>query len=382
MDVLRRQLGVTGNVPLHAPVFTGNERRYVLDCLDTGWVSSVGSYVDRFEEMTAAVAGTKFAIATVNGTAALHVALHALGVGPGHYVLCPTLTFIATANAITYCGATPLFVDSALDTLGMDAVKLRSFLSSQCVMRDGHCYWNGRPIVAALPVHIFGQPVDMDPLNQLCAEYGIAVIEDSTEALGSSYRGRSCGSLARLGTFSFNGNKIITTGGGGMVVTDDEALAQKLKHLTTTARVPAGWEFQHDEIGYNYRLPNLNAALGCGQLERLDRYLAAKRRLHDLYRDAFAGAEGVRLVESVDGSQSNYWLCALMFKDKQARNEFLAMTNEQGIQTRPCWQLMHQSLAYANAPCAGGMETAESIADQLVNIPSSPWLVDRGLADV
>ena len=371
-----------GSIPLHAPVFGGQERRYVLDCLDSGWVSSVGSYVDRFEEMTAAVAGTRFAVATVNGTAALHVALHALGVGAGNLVLCPSLTFIATANAIAYSGATPLLVDSATDTLGMDVVKLRSFLYEQCQVRDGACYWNGRRIAAATPVHVFGQPVHMNELNQLCDEFHIAVIEDSTEALGSTYQGRPCGSLARMGTFSFNGNKIITTGGGGMVVTDDEDLARRLKHLTTTARIPAGWEFQHDEIGYNYRLPNLNAALGCGQLERLDRYLAAKRHLHDLYRDAFAGIDGVRLVESVDGSQSNYWLCALMFEDKASRDAFLSITNEQGIQTRPCWQLMHQSVAYAHAPCTDRLETAEKIADQLVNIPSSPWLVDRGLADV
>ena len=308
------------------------------------------------------------------------MALHALGVGAGDVVLCPTLTFVATANAIAYTGATPLFVDCAADSLGMDVDKLAAFLNGQCRVEGGICRWNGHRVAAALPVHIFGQPVDMDALNRLCTDFNIAVIEDSTEALGSTYRGRPCGSLARLGTFSFNGNKIITTGGGGMVVTDDEDLARRLKHLTTTARVPAGWEFRHDAVGFNYRLPNLNAALGCAQLERLDRYLAAKRRLHGLYRDAFAGLDDVTLVDEVAGTRSNFWLCSLLFRDREARDGFLAATNDQGIQTRPCWQLMHQSAAYAHAPRAGGLETAVDIANRLVNIPSSPWLADHALS--
>lgn len=352
-------------VPLHAPTFQGNEWVYVKDCLDTGWVSSVGAYVDRFEAAVAAVAGTDFAIATVNGTAALHAALVGLGIGSGDLVVCPTLTFVATCNAVAYTGAQPLLVDIDPVTLGIDPVKLRTFLTD-CVDRHR--------IKAIVPVHIFGHPVDMDGLNAVAAEFGIAVIEDSTEALGSSYKGRPCGSLGRVGTFSFNGNKILTTGGGGMITTNDESLARRLKHLTTTARVANGWWFDHDEVGFNYRLPNINAALGCAQMEQLPAFAAAKRELARRYRQLFADHPGCRLFIPPAWADSIVWLNAVIFDDPGHRDHFLNETNQAGIQTRPCWRLMHQTDAHGHAPRMADLSAAEDICARLVNIPSSPAL--------
>ncbi|CAA7621691.1 LegC family aminotransferase [Magnetospirillum sp. UT-4] len=361
----RATLGLDGPVPLHAPRFAGREWDYVKDCLDTGWVSSVGAYVDRFEAMVAEAAGTRFAVATVNGTAALHAALHALGVGPGDAVVCPTLTFVATCNAVAYTGATPLLVDIDPATLAIDPARLRALLAG----------WSGAPVKAVVPVHIFGHPADMDALNAVAAEFGIPVIEDSTEALGSRYRGRRCGSLGLMGTFSFNGNKILTAGGGGMVTTDDESLARRLKHLTTTARAPHAWAFDHDEVGFNYRLPNLNAALGCAQMERLGEFAAAKRRLAALYADLFADCPGCRLFRPPAFADGIHWLNAVLFDDPADRDRFLAETNAAGLQTRPCWTLMHLTGAHGAAPRMAGLSAAEAVAARLVNIPSSPWMV-------
>lgn len=367
VDFHRRRLGLDGVVPLHAPWFKGREWEYVKDCLDTGWVSSVGAYVDRFEALVAAAAGTRFGVATVNGTAALHAALTVLGIGPGDLVVCPTLTFVATCNAVTYTGARPLLVDVDPATLAIDPGKLRRLLAD----------WRGEGrIKAIVPVHVFGNPADMDALNQLAAEFGIAVVEDSTEALGSSYKGRRCGSLARLGTFSFNGNKVLTTGGGGMVTTDDEELARRLKHLTTTARVPHAWWFDHDEVGFNYRLPNLNAALGCAQMEQLDEFAARKRRLALVYRELLAECPGCTVFAPPAFADSIHWLNAVLFDDPADRDRFLEQTNAAGLQTRPCWRLMHQTGAHGASPRMADLSAAEDICARLVNIPSSPALVE------
>lgn len=360
----RDTLRLAGVVPLHAPTFSGREWEYVKDCLDTGWVSSVGSYVDRFEALVAQASGTRFGVATVNGTAALHAALHALGVGQGDVVICPTLTFVATANAIAYTGARPLLVDIDPATLALDPGKLDALLRG----------WNGPRIAACVPVHIFGHPADMDAVAAVCEPFGIPVIEDSTEALGSLYKGRPCGSLAKVGVFSFNGNKTLTTGGGGMIVTDDEALAKRLKHLTTTARVPHAWWFDHDEMGFNYRLPNINAALGCAQMERLEEFAAAKRRLAGIYREALAGCLGASVFAPPAFADSIHWLNAVLFDDPADRDRFLEETNAAGMQTRPCWRLMHQTRVHADAPRMDDLSAAEGICARLVNIPSSPWM--------
>jgi perosamine synthetase len=365
-EFYRSTLALEGTVPLHAPNFSGREWEYVKDCLDTGWVSSVGAYVDRFETMVAEAAGTRFAVATVNGTAALHAALHALGVGPGDLVVCPTLTFVATCNAVAYTGAQPLLVDIDPATLAIDPARLHVLLAG----------WQGPPVKAIVPVHIFGNPADMDALAAISAQFAIPLIEDATEALGSHYKGRPCGSLSRLGTFSFNGNKTLTTGGGGMITTDDEDLARRLKHLTTTARVPHAWWFDHDEIGFNYRLPNLNAALGCAQMERLADLAAAKRRLAALYSEVLADCPGCRLFRPPAFADSIHWLNAVLLDDPADRDRFLEETNSAGIQTRPCWNLMHRTGAHGASPRMDDLSAAEDIAARLVNIPSSPWMVD------
>jgi len=371
----RGRLNLAGPVPLHAPRFSGRETEYVTDCIKTGWVSSVGSYVNRFENQVAAACDVRFGIATVNGTAALHAALYAHDIGAGDLVLCPALTFVATANAIVYCGATPLFIDSSRETLGIDVGKLAEFLERRCHRIGGGTYYKGRRIAAAIPVHIFGHPVDFAPLAELCSQANIALIEDATEALGSRYRGKPCGSLARVAVFSFNGNKIITTGGGGMLVTDDEILARRLKHLTTTARVPHDWLVDHDEVGFNYRLPNINAALGCAQMEILPELVRNKRHLADLYADVFLDAEEAALFRPRADVESIYWLNALMFRDAGVRDRFLEETNARELQTRACWRLMPELSAFAGAEQSDDLAGARDIAARLVNIPSSPWMV-------
>jgi perosamine synthetase len=370
-------LGAKPPIPLHSPTFTKNDLRYVKDCIDTGWVSSVGSYVDKFEAHCAAAAGTRHAVATVNGTAALHAALHLIGIGPGDAVICPALTFIATANAIAYTGAKPIFLDSAWDTLGLDPAALREFTTSACDRRGNELFHvaTGLRISVAIAVHIFGHPAEMATLNEVCDTVGIALIEDSTEAVGSLYRGHLCGGLTKLGTFSFNGNKLITTGGGGAITTDDDALAARLKHLTTTARVSHDWNYDHDMVGFNYRLPNLNAALGCSQFERFPAMLEQKRQLHARYHGAFENLPGVRLFTERDDCRSNHWLNALIFDDPAEAQTFLNETNDAGISTRPCWRLMPDTGAYAGRSVSGAIPVARDIAARLVNIPSSPWLM-------
>ena len=364
-------------LPLHEPSFSGNEWAYVKECLDTGWVSSVGKFVDRFEEELAAYTGVKRAIAVVNGTAALHVCLLLAGVRNGDEVLMPALTFIATANAVSYCGAIPHFVDSEERTLGFDPHKLGSYLADIAELREDGCYnrLTGRRIKAVVPMHTFGHPVDLDPLCEVCGRFGIELIEDAAESLGSFYKGRHTGQWGKLSALSFNGNKTITTGGGGAILTNDEELGRLAKHITTTAKVPHRWEFNHDMVGYNYRLPNINAAVGCAQLEQLSGFLAAKHDLAERYRQAFSDIPGIRIVSEPAGSQSNYWLNALLLDEECAgqRDALLKATNDIGIMTRPAWTLMHKLPMFADCPKMD-LVVAESLERRLINIPSSAML--------
>lgn len=372
-----------GPVGLHEPRFTGNELAYLKECLDTTFVSSVGKFVDRFEADLAAFTGARHVVAVVNGTQALHVALLLGGVVANDEVLAPALTFVATANAVSYCGAIPHFVDSSEKTLGLDPLALREYLHDIAEMRDGQCVNRntGRVIRAVVPMHTFGHPVDMESLLAVASDFNIAVIEDAAESLGSYIGGRHTGTLGLLGTLSFNGNKTITTGGGGAILTNDTALARRAKHLTTTAKVPHRWNFDHDEIGYNYRLPNLNAALGCAQLERLPELLASKRVLFEQYRSAFARIERVRLFAEPEGCHSNYWLQTLLLDESVAaeRDAILAATNEAGLMTRPTWTLMHRLKAFTASPRMP-LPVAESLERRILNIPSSPFLARQAVA--
>lgn len=367
-----------GPVSLHEPRFRGNEWVYLKECLDSTFVSSVGKFVDRFEDELAAFTGAKRAVAVVNGTAALHVALLLAGVEAGDEVLLPALTFIATANAVAYCRATPHFVDSEERSLGMDARALRDYLSNTTEMRDGHCInrSTGKVIRAMVPMHTFGHPVDIDALLAVAHDFHLQLIEDAAESLGSTVGGRHTGTFGLMGTLSFNGNKTITTGGGGAILTNDLELGARAKHLTTTAKVPHRWNFMHDEVGYNYRLPNLNAALGCAQLEQLPGFLLEKRRLFECYQSRFTDVRGVRIVAEPAGCHSNYWLQTLLLDESLAdqRDAILTATNDVGLMTRPVWTLMHRMSMYSNAPRAP-LPVAESLERRLINIPSSSGLV-------
>ena len=377
VDALRGVIDGDNFVPLHEPVFAGNEWDYVKECLDTGWVSSVGSYVDRFEEMLAEFVGVKRAVAVVNGTAALHVCLQLCGVGRDDEVLMPGLTFIATANAVSYLGAIPHFVIREVRTLGVDPARLEQYLSSIAEVRDGFCInrETGRVIRAVVPMHTFGHPVDLDPLAELCDRFCLQMIEDTAESLGSYYKRRHTGNWGRMSALSFNGNKIMTTGGGGAILTNDEELGMLAKHITTTAKVPHRWEFEHDMVGYNYRMPNLNAALGCAQIEQLPGFLVKKRKLAERYRQAFAEVPGVRFVEEPDFANSNFWLNSLKLEGEAVdqRDELLAATNDAGIMTRPIWKLMPELKMFANCPSMD-LAVARDLERRILNIPSSASL--------
>jgi perosamine synthetase len=365
------------SISLHEPRFTGNEWIYAKECLDTGWVSSVGKFVDRFEEDLAAYTGVKRAIAVVNGTAALHICLLLAGVKANDEVLMPALTFIATANAVSYCRAIPHFIDSEKCTLGVDPRKLAIYLGDIAEQRPDGCYnrLSGRRIKAIVPMHTFGHPVDLDPLVEVCQTFNITLIEDAAESLGSFYKGRHTGQWGMLSALSFNGNKTITTGGGGAILTNDEELGRLAKHITTTAKVPHRWEFNHDMVGYNYRMPNINAALGCAQLEQLSSFLVAKRDLAERYRQAFTDIPGIRFVSEPSNSQSNYWLNTLLLDEESVgkRDALLAATNDAGIMTRPSWTLMHKQPMFADCPKMD-LTVAESLERRLINIPSSVML--------
>lgn len=378
ITALQSVLPKGGNpIVLHEPSFAGNEWAYVKECLDTGWVSSAGKFVDRFEQDLADYTGVKRAIAVVNGTAALHVCLLLVGVEQGDEVLVPALTFIATANAVSYCGAIPHFVDSEETTLGLDPNKLGQYLEEIAEIRAEGCFnkLTGRRIKAVVPMHTFGHPVDLDTLIEVCRRFKLELIEDAAESLGSFYKGQHTGNRGRVSALSFNGNKVITTGGGGAILTNDEDLGNLAKHLTTTARVAHQWAFIHDRVGYNYRLPNINAALGCAQLEQLDGFLVRKRALAEKYAAAFNGVKGVRFFKEPPGSRSNYWLNVLLLDPSEARERdaILATTNAAAIMTRPVWTLMHRLPIYQDCPRMD-LRCAEDLERRLINLPSSSGL--------
>jgi Predicted pyridoxal phosphate-dependent enzyme apparently involved in regulation of cell wall biogenesis len=379
VDALRRVVGA-GPVMLHEPTFAGNEWAYVKECLDSTFVSSVGPFVDRFEADLARYTGAKRAVAVVNGTAALHIAMLLAGVKPGDEVLVPAVSFIATANAVRYCDAIPHFVDSEERTLGLDPRALREYLHAATELRGGQCVnrVTGRVIRAVVPMHTFGHPIDIEGLLGTAHDFRLAIVEDAAESLGSTLEGRHTGTFGLLGTLSFNGNKTITTGGGGAILTNDEELGRRAKHLTTTAKVPHRWDFVHDEVGYNYRLPNINAALGCAQIEQLSGFLASKRALQERYQAAFAGISGIRIMREPEGAHSNYWLQALVLDEATAgdRDAVLRATNDAGLMTRPIWTLMHRLAPYRDCPRMS-LPVAESIERRLINLPSSAHLVGR-----
>jgi perosamine synthetase len=371
IDFIRGLYQTSEFIPLHEPKFVGNEKAYVIDCIDSTFVSSVGKYVDRFEQMMAEYTGAKYAIATVNGTAALHIALKLVGVNQGDEVITQPLSFIATCNAISYCGATPVFVDVDRDTLGMSPVSLHSFLAGNTTQTSEGCInkTTRRKISAVVPMHTFGLPCRIDEIAKICEEFGIPLIEDAAESLGSYYQGRHTGTFGKLAAFSFNGNKTITTGGGGMIITDDEALAKRAKHITTTAKQPHPYEFIHDAIGYNYRLPNINAALGCAQMESLLQLLESKRLIASAYAEFFS-ASNFTFVEEPAQANSNYWLNALILKDRQARDLFLKELNGAGVMARPVWRLMNELTMFKDCQSTD-LSNARWLEERVVNIPSS-----------
>lgn len=370
IQFIRQQYSSDAFIPLHAPVFAGREQEYVNDTIASTFVSSVGAYVDRFECDMAAYTGSPRAVATVNGTAALHIALRLAGVEPGELVITQPLTFVATCNAIAYCSAEPLFIDVDRDTLGLSPSALEEWLvDNACVGGDGLCRTgNGQVIRACVPMHTFGHPSDLDGLLRVCRRWHLVLVEDAAESLGSFYKGRHTGTFGELGTLSFNGNKIMTTGGGGMILTG-EALGARAKHLTTTAKQAHPYEYVHDEVGYNYRLPNLNAALGCAQLEQLEAFIASKRQLAVRYAEYFKGGDLQFVLEPPD-CRSNYWLNAVICADREQRDALLAATNNAGVMTRPIWALMNRLPIYAHCQ-KGELVNAEWLEARVVNLPSS-----------
>jgi len=416
-------------IPLHEPYFGGNEKKYLADCVDSTFVSSVGKYVDRFEEMIRDFTGAKYAIATVNGTAALHVALKLAGVKQGDLVITQPLTFIATCNAISYCGAEPVFVDIDRDTLGMSPESLEAWLAANTVIQDGACYYlpridanektrmnanraqeqghkrgveqnasNARndqllsqtpdnPLVdirdlslvnisgkqqisACVPMHTFGHPCRIDRIVEICNRYHIPVVEDSAESIGSYYKGQHTGTFGKLGILSFNGNKTITTGGGGMIITNDDELGPLAKYITTTAKKPHPWKFEHDMVGFNYRMPNVNAALGCAQMERLKDILENKRNTAHVYRDFFSQVAEIDYVPEPQDTISNYWLNVILLNNLIEREAFLKQSNENKVMTRPAWILMNE-LEMFKESITSDLPISNEIADRLVNVPSS-----------
>ena len=358
---------------LHEPYFGGQEEAYVSECITTGWVSSVGKFVDRFEEMLQEITGARRAIAVSNGTSALFVALQLAGVQPGNEVLIPALTFVATANAVAHCHAIPHLVDIETRTLGIDSKKLDAYLTATTTQQSGKTInrKTGRPITALVPMHCFGHPCQIGSIVELAERYHLKIVEDAAESLGSYLEGQHTGTHGKLGILSFNGNKIVTTGGGGAILTNDDELGAAAKHLTTTAKVPHGWRFFHDQVGYNFRMPNLNAALGCAQLEQLDSFLTIKRQLAARYREAFRSLDSVEFLDEPSGCTSNFWLNAILLDSSLAplRDDLLDQTNAAKLMTRPAWELMNRLPMYDACPRMD-LEQAESIQSRLINIPS------------
>lgn len=370
VDFVKEQYPDKDFVSLHEPVFIGNERKYVLDAIDSTFVSSVGAYVNRFEEMMAEITGAKYAIAIVNGTNALHLGLLLADVEREDEVLSQALTFIATANAISYIGATPVFIDVDKETLGMSPTALSNFLKANAELRADGSYnkVTGKRIAACVPMHTFGFPCKIDEIAVICEQWKINLVEDAAESLGSYYKGKHTGVFGKVGIFSFNGNKTVTCGGGGALITDDEAIAKRAKHLTTQAKVPHKWEFVHDHIGYNYRMPNLNAALACAQLEQLAMFVENKRALAAKYNTLF-NELSISFIGEPANAKANYWLNAILLADLNQRNEFLAYTNDRGVMTRPVWELMNRLPMFKDCQ-TDELTNSIWIADRLVNIPS------------
>jgi aminotransferase in exopolysaccharide biosynthesis len=359
-------------IPLHAPTFAGNEKKYLIDSIDSTFVSSVGAYVNRFEEMMCEITGANYSIAIVNGTNALHMGLILAGVNRGDEVLSQSLTFIATCNAINYIGAKPVFIDVDKHTLGMSPDSMVEYLNQNAEIRnDGDTYnkKSGSKIKACIPMHTFGLPCRIDEIAEICKKWNIKLIEDSAESLGSYYKGKHTGIYGELGVFSFNGNKTVTCGGGGAIITNNAEIAKRAKHLTTQAKVSHPWAFTHDEIGYNYRMPNLNAALACAQLEQLTEFLLNKRELAENYYMFFKDSN-IEFVNEPINSRANFWLNAILLKDKSERDNFLKYSNDNGVMTRPVWDLMHTLKMFEDSDC-GNLNNSLWIADRLVNIPSS-----------
>ena len=358
--------------PLAVPVFAGNEKKYMEECIDTTFVSSVGKFVDRFESDMAAYAGCKKAIVSVSGTNALHMSMMLVGVKRDDEVLTQALTFIATCNAISYIGAHPVFIDVDKNTMGLSPDALKEWLVKNAEIKNGQCYNknSGRRVKACVPMHTFGHPARIVEIANLCEEYHIELVEDAAESIGSLYKGKHTGTFGKVGAISFNGNKTITTGGGGMMLFNDEELAAHAKHLTTQAKVPHRWEFRHDHVGYNYRMPNINAALGCAQLENLDKFIASKRQLALEYAEHFKNVEDIQFFTEPGDTFSNYWLQAVILKDKAAQQEFLQQTNDNGVMTRPIWELMNRLPMFEHCE-NDGLENTIWFADRVVNIPSS-----------
>jgi len=361
-----------GFIPLHEPRFRGNEKKYLMECVDSTFVSSVGKFVDLFEKTVAEYTGSKYAVAAVNGTAALHIALVLSGVKSDMEVITQPLTFIATANAISYTGAKPVFIDVDRETLGLSPEKLKTFLEKKTYQKNNNTYNKNthRIIKACVPMHTFGHAAKIDALKELCDEYNITLIEDAAESLGSFYKEKHTGTYGLFGTLSFNGNKTITTGGGGMILTNDEKLAILAKHLTTQAKIPHKWEYKHDYIGYNYRLTNLAAALGVAQMEQLPAIIESKRKLAEKYIGFFDDFDEISYITEPGNSKSNYWLNAIILKDRKTRDLFLEYTNDNGIMTRPIWELMNRLPMFKDCQVEN-IENSEFFADRVVNIPSS-----------
>lgn len=381
-DVVSAITSVTGPGPveLHTPSFGENESLYLKECIDTSYVSSIGPFVDRFEKELAEFTGANYAISTVNGTSALHLALVIAGILPGDEVLIPSFTFIATANAVSYCKATPHFVDISSSTLGIDIEKLRSYLKKETKFESGICInrKTGAPIRAIIPMHTFGHSLDMDSLMEVAQTFNLAVIEDAAESIGSYFKQTHTGTFGLMGILSFNGNKTITTGGGGAILTNDEETAKMAKHLSTTAKVAHQWNFIHDQVGYNYRMPNINAALGCAQLESLPSKLISKRQLFEKYTAAFEGLDGAYIFSEPENSKSNYWLQTLVLDDNHFgfQELILKATNQLGIKTRPAWELLTNLKPYEKSPRMS-LEVSENLQKKIINLPSNPALGEK-----
>ena len=372
LQLIRKHYQTDDFIPLHAPVFSGNEKKYLMDCIDSTFVSSVGKYVDNFEIETAKYLGAKHAVATVNGTSALHIALKLVGVTQETEVITQAVTFVATCNAVKYCGANPVFIDCNKDTMGLCPNSLKDFFEHSTEKNNNGKLINKKTkkvISACVPMHTLGIPCEIDTIVRICADHGVPVVEDAAESLGSQYKNQHLGTFGSVSAISFNGNIIITTGGGGMIVTNDAALAKKAKHLTTTAKLPHPWEFDHDEIGYNYRMPNINAAIGLAQLEKIDDILNSKKEWAKKINE-FCDQHNIKHITTEKNQSPNYWINAILCENRDARDKFLKETNDAGIMTRPLWKLMHTLDAFKDCEHTD-LSVAEYLVDRIVCVPSS-----------